>query len=862
MAVTLTDEQFRELLARLTVTSQNSVAQSSVLNGNFSKCQTRFDGSKESDVNAFIDAICVYKDCTQVSDDNALKGLPMLFDGFAAQWYQGVKTTINSWAEALALLRTTFGPQKPPYRVYRELFATEQDSQTPTDIFVCKARAILAQLPVNTLTEGVQLDMIYGLLHKNIREKCSRDSITSFNELLCQARLIEESFERNIELETSSTVSKDNYKRVRCKYCKNPGHSRENCRKLLSKQSKDNEPSSSGSQKLSTRSQASSESLPSSSISSPVSCYGCGKIGYIRSNCPICSKHTETATMEFHSVDTIIDPRPRPILHVTISGHLGQGLVDTAAKQSVAGKTLFSLLKREGHMFEKKNISVRFADGYIQNKEVYATLVNVNLRNRVIPTKFIIFPEAPNHTLFGIDFLKDAKMVLDFHNDSWFFSDRRDNQFQLLYEKAIMPVSNSITEISTFENLRSDEGTLLLPEQRLRLSQFLEDYKNIFTLGGEATPYAQHYINTGDHPPVAVPPYRMSPVKKELLKKEIDKLLNEGIIEECESPWAAPVVLVPKKDGGVRLCVDYRRLNAVTVSDSYPLPRMDDLLQAAKRTSYMTTLDLRSGYHQVEVHERDRDKTTFVTPFGTFRYLRMPFGLKNAPGTFQRLIDQFRRGLSEVLILAYLDDIIVLSSTFDEHIKDLTLVFDRLKLFKLRVNREKCVFACSSVKYLGHLITPEGISVDPCKTEAISKRPPPRNVKEVQSFLQTASWYRRFINNFAAISRPLSDLTKKKSTWRWNTEQQTSFDTLKRLLVSAPILQQYDETQPYIIRTDSSNYALGAVLLQGQDADEHPIEYASRLLTPAEKNYSTSEQEALAVVFALEKFRGYVEARG
>ncbi|GFS56600.1 retrovirus-related Pol polyprotein from transposon 17.6 [Trichonephila clavipes] len=253
----------------------------------------------------------------------------------------------------------------------------------------------------------------------------------------------------------------------------------------------------------------------------------------------------------------------------------------------------------------------------------------------------------------------------------------------------------------------------------------------------------------------------MSPVKKEILRKEIQDLLEKDIIEECESPYGAPVVLIPKPNNQFRLCIDYRKLNEVMVSETYPLPRMDDLLQEAKHTAYISTIDLKSGYHQVNVNPDDRDKTTFVCPFGTYRFKRMPFGLlrKNAPATFQRLMDIFRRGLP---VLAYLDDIIIMSPTFELHIADLEAVFKRLMDFKLRANREKCQFSCSRVKYRGLWITPQGIEVDHEKTSAILGIPPPKNVKQLQSFLQTCSWYRKFIANFSEIARPLSNLTKKR----------------------------------------------------------------------------------------------------
>ncbi|GFY06827.1 retrovirus-related Pol polyprotein from transposon 297 [Trichonephila clavipes] len=376
--------------------------------------------------------------------------------------------------------------------------------------------------------------------------------------------------------------------------------------------------------------------------------------------------------------------------------------------------------------------------------------------------------------------------------------------------------SNTVKETETNDlHLREEEGQALNVEERNDLMVLL---------------------NESDHPPVSTAPYRLSPNRKEHLRKEIDNLLAHNIIEECESPYAAPVVLVPKSNGTVRLCIDYRKINAITIPDKYPLPLMEVLLHDAKSTAFMSTLDLKSGYHQVEVNPADQDKTAFVCPFGTFRYKRMPFGLRNAPATFQRLMDQFRNGLPNVNILVYLDDIVVLSET------------------------EKCKFVCSRVKYLGLWITPKGIEVDQDKIAAIQNIPSPRNLKQLQSFLQTCSWYRKFIPNFSDIARPLSNLSKKSTAWKWSEIEQQAFQTLKQCLITPPILRQVDPKKPFIIRMDASSYALSAVLLQGESpTDEQPVEYASRLLSSAEKHYSTTEREALAVVWALNKFRGYIE---
>lgn len=465
-------------------------------------------------------------------------------------------------------------------------------------------------------------------------------------------------------------------------------------------------------------------------------------------------------------------------------------------------------------------------------------------------------PNKRNRTLFDgysprfIDFMyRDAQMNI--HGAEVVLSPHSRNLF---------PTDDGSDDIEIGSISIEDVTSELLDEaQKTRLMEIIGVNRQAFEGTKEPTSLAEHCINTGEHHPISVPPYRLSPPKLALLKQEIEKMLDEKVIEPCSSPWSAPVVMIPKKDGSVRVCVDYRKLNAITVPDVYPIPRMDDLLHAAKPTPYMTTLDLRAGYWQVKVKEEDQDKTAFITPFGVYRCKRMPFGLRNAPATFQRLIDRVRISLENVKILAYLDDLIIFSTSFEEHLTDLDKVLKKLEEYNLEVNFKKCRFCCSTVKYLGHIITPEGLKVDPGKVAAIHEYPAPNNIKHLVTFLQTCSWFRRFIPNFANLTEPLTRLTRKNSNWKWDDEQEKAFQALKTLLTTAPILRQADENQPYILKTDASNYALGAVLMQGEGQDERPVEFASRLLNSAERNYSTTEREALAVVWAISKFRGYIE---
>ncbi|GFY24124.1 retrovirus-related Pol polyprotein from transposon 297 [Trichonephila clavipes] len=518
---------------------------------------------------------------------------------------------------------------------------------------------------------------------------------------------------------------------------------------------------------------------------------------------------------------------PVALLDIEVYEATGTVCADTGASQSLGGELMFKFLRNRGQKFSEFHLAMCLADDQQSTSLVQKVTVPITVGLRTFQIDLIFLPHAKGYrTLLGVDFLRTSGIVMDMRNNFWYFGDKPS--FRIPFSKDVpLPVDDSPVEI----NSSSCPTNSIPSEIPLHSNTVDETETNDLHLREEGQ--ALNIEERNDLMVLLIMKVKM----KEHLRKEIDNLLAHNIIEECESPYAAPVVLVPKSNGTVRLCIDYRKLNAITIPGKYPLPLMDVLLHDAKSTAFMSTLDLKSGYHQVEVNPADQDKTAFVCPFGTFRYKRMPFGLRNAPATFQRLMDQFRNGLPNVNILVYLDDIVVLSET------------------------EKCKFVCSRVKYLGLWITPKGIEVDQDKTAPIQNIPSPRNLKQLQSFLQTCSWYRKFIPNFSDIARPLCNLSKKSTAWKWSEIEQQAFQTLKQCLITPPILRQVDPKKPFIIRTDTSSYALGAVLLQGESpTDEQPVEYASRLLSSAEKkNYSTTEREALAVVWALNKFRGYIE---
>ncbi|CAN6576333.1 unnamed protein product [Malus baccata var. baccata] len=370
---------------------------------------------------------------------------------------------------------------------------------------------------------------------------------------------------------------------------------------------------------------------------------------------------------------------------------------------------------------------------------------------------------------------------------------------------------------------------------------------------------------------------RLNPIMKEVVRNEVMKLLDAGMIYPIsDSKWISPTQVVPKRSGitvvkndknelvptrlttGWRMCVDYRKINAGTRKDHFPLPFIDQMLEKLAGRAFYCFLDGYSGYNQIPVAPEDQEKTTFTCPFGTFAYRRMPFGLCNAPATFQRCMMSIFTGLVEHVVEVFMDDFSVFGDSFDQCLQNLSLVLERCIKTNLVLNWEKCHFMVKQGIVLGHLISNRGIEVDKAKIDAIEKLPPPTTVKSVRSFLGHAGFYRRFIKDFSKISRPLCDLLAKDAPFVVDEACLEAFKKLKTLLTTAPIIAAPDWSLPFELMCDASDYAVGAVLGQRKDRLPHVIYYASRTLNDAQLNYATTEKELLAVVFALEKFRSYL----
>ncbi|CAJ2663201.1 unnamed protein product [Trifolium pratense] len=441
-------------------------------------------------------------------------------------------------------------------------------------------------------------------------------------------------------------------------------------------------------------------------------------------------------------------------------------------------------------------------------------------------------------------------------------------KYVFLSEKSMHPaiISSSLNALEEEKLLR------VLRENKKALGWSISDLKGI------SPAYCMHKIKLEEEfKPVVQPQRRLNPTMKDVVKKEVTKLLEAGMIYPIsDSSWVSPVHVVPKKGGmtvirnekneliptrtvtGWRMCIDYRRLNQATRKDHFPLPYMDQMLERLAGQAFYCFLDGYSGYNQIAVDPADQEKTAFTCPYEVFAYRRMPFGLCNAPATFQRCMFSIFSDMIENSIEIFMDDFSVFGKSFDICLAHLDVVLKRCVDTNLVLNWEKCHFMVTEGIVLGHKISSKGIEVDKAKIEVIEKLPPPINVKGVRSFLGHAGFYRRFIKDFSKIAKPLCNLLVKENDFKFDDECLNSFSIIKNKLVTAPVITAPNWELPFELMCDASDYAVGAVLGQRHAKFFHAIYYASKVLNENQVNYSTTEKELLAVIFALEKFRSYL----
>ncbi|XP_062614536.1 uncharacterized protein LOC134276295 [Saccostrea cucullata] len=404
-------------------------------------------------------------------------------------------------------------------------------------------------------------------------------------------------------------------------------------------------------------------------------------------------------------------------------------------------------------------------------------------------------------------------------------------------------------------------GHGLTQVQRQSLRDVCQKFSRIFTSKPGKCDVISHTIRTTSENPITQRPDRIPEAKKQEVKESLNEMLEQGLITPSKSPWASPIVLVNKPDGTIRICVDYRKLNEITLTDPYPIPRMSEIFEKIGSAKYLSRFDLTKGYWQVPLAKETREKSAFITPFGLFEFTVMPFGMKTSPASFIRLMDRILDGTQNTV--AYFDDIIVYSQTWEDHIKHVTELLQRIYEANLTIRPSKCKLGAAEIICLGHIVGGGTIRPDPRKLKAMEDFPLPLTKKELRSFLGLTGYYRQYIGNYADITVPLTDLLRKSqpADLKWMEREVQSFKKLKEALMTAPVLVNPNFNLPFVLQTDASNNAIGAVLSQQLPDGDHPVAYLSKKLLPREKNYSTIEKELLAIVWAIGSFSYYLEGR-
>lgn len=518
----------------------------------------------------------------------------------------------------------------------------------------------------------------------------------------------------------------------------------------------------------------------------------------------------------------------RPYIRISVANISYYALLDSGANRSVVGGDLAKTVQ-ERLEFRRCIGNVKTADG--QKQLVLGTIeLEVQFQNSKIPFEFLVVPSICQDMICGYDFWKEFGL-------------------------------NISTACIDTVDVEHPDRIALDNEQSRRLKAVIDIFPNSEIEGLGCTDLIEHQIDTGDAKPIKQRYYPISPAVEKQLTGELDRMLSLGVIEEApSSPWSSPVVVVIKP-GKVRMCLDSRRLNSVTKKDAYPIPNIDGILSRLPPVHFISKIDLKDAFWQIRLSDDSKYKTAFTVPNRPlYQFTRMPFGLCNAPQSLCRLMDIVIPYNLKSHIFVYLDDLLVVSQHFEDHLGHLVEVACQLRKAGLTINVRKSSFALNKVKYLGYVVGNGTLQVDEDKVRAIKELPIPRSIKQVRRFLGMTGWYRRFIEGYSAITFPLTELLARKKTFVWTEEAQKAFDLLKEKMTSAPVLINPDYGKPFILQCDASTYGIGAVLAQADDeGNERPIAFMSHKLNKSQRNYTITELECLAVVTAIAKYRSYIE---
>lgn len=528
------------------------------------------------------------------------------------------------------------------------------------------------------------------------------------------------------------------------------------------------------------------------------------------------------------------------------------GLLDTGSSKSYVNEDVLMLLQASDKRLRIQNIN----QSCVMANACPVTIskafnIKVSINNFSWMHTFLVIHSLAFPCVLGTDFMIKTGLQLNFDQSRLLF-DFKPERILLIQDN--LPSNCKLTvsqEMPVLNHISADK--------RIKLLEIIECFPDVLTKKLGLTDQGYCHLQLKDSKPCRSPPYMLAPPKLEVLRTHVNELLAAGVIKQSISDYSSPCFLVPKKDGSKRLVVDYRKVNAKVVFDTFPLPTIESALMNFGGAQFFTILDLNAAYHQVPLTPESQKYTTFTTPFGSYSYTRLPFGLTVGSQVLSRILANVFSEASWKFIFLYLDDLLIFSKSFPEHLEHVTFVLNKLREAKFTVNPEKASFCAAEIPYLGYLISPAGIRVNPDRIRPILDYPRPKTVRQVRRFLGMVGFYARFIPGMSQISEPLNSLKRKGCKFKWEAQQQNAFEVLKDCLCNPPLLHSPNFNEQFTLQTDASDKALGAVLQQSVNGTLVPIAYASRLLSTTEQKGTTYERESLAAVWACEKFSKFLE---
>ena len=526
----------------------------------------------------------------------------------------------------------------------------------------------------------------------------------------------------------------------------------------------------------------------------------------------------------------------RLLIEVMIDGNPLITLIDTGAQVTLISEAKILEMYKNKKLKMGKGIPIRGITGditqtigqvdlYIRNKKIKAQVIKMQSHDLLLGYDSLVALDA------RINIGSNKIMLNNYEYESIKFP---ANVCECIYD-AKTPVSIVDEIIKEFPDVFKEEKIL------------------------STTHITECDIDTGNHKPIKQRAYRTPLQKRKVIEEELDKMLESGVIEPSNSNWSSPVTVQPKKDGTNRFCIDFRRINEITADEITVLPRIQDIFDSLGRKKFFTTIDLKSAYWQIKLTPRSKKKTAFICHRGLFQFTRMPFGIKLAPSIFQNAMSKLLRKQIGKTCFVYLDDIIIYSETFEDHVKHVKEILTLLNEANLKVKKTKCAWFQNKVELLGFVISENGIESDQKKVSAIRNLQSPRTIKQLRSFLGSTNYFRSLIPKYAQRTAPLNELLKKNRKFTWTETEENAFNDLKDALTNAPVLMYPDTAKPYFLYTDASDNAIGALLTQKDDAGlERPIQYISKSLASCQKQWSTVKKEAFSILHALNELHAYL----